>query len=67
MKDFQGYGYHGKFLEVDLSQGQIRNLTKGLTFNAKPYPDFMAGLIEAGGLIEYTRKRLDSRRIKSAV
>ena len=45
-------------LEVDLSGGKINNLTNGITFTAKPYPDFMAELISAGGLIEHTKKRL---------
>jgi len=48
----------GDILEVDLSSGTIKNTTKGKVFTAKPYPDFMSGLIAAGGLIEYTRKRL---------
>jgi 3-isopropylmalate/(R)-2-methylmalate dehydratase small subunit len=50
----------GDVLEVDLSSGKIRNLTRGMTFTAKPYPDFMAELISAGGLIEYTKKRLQN-------
>jgi 3-isopropylmalate/(R)-2-methylmalate dehydratase small subunit len=53
----------GDVLEVDLSSGKIRNLTKGMTFTAKPYPDFMAELISAGGLIEHTKKKLASREI----
>ena len=53
----------GDVLKVDLSSGQIKNRTKGITFTAKPYPDFMAELISAGGLIEYTKKRLASRRV----
>ena len=53
----------GDILEVDLSSGQIKNLTRGLVFTAKPYPDFMAELISVGGLIEYTKHRLASRRI----
>jgi len=48
----------GDVLEVDLSRGKIKNLTKGAEFTAKPYPDFMAGLISDGGLIEHTKKRL---------
>ena len=53
----------GDRLEVDLSCGEIKNLTRGMTFRAKPYPDFMAGLIAAGGLIEHTRQRLAERRL----
>ena len=52
----------GDTLKIDLSRGQIKNSTKGITFTAKPYPDFMAELISAGGLIEYTKKRLANRR-----
>ena len=53
----------GDILEIDLSLGEIQNLTRNITFTAKPYPEFMAALISAGGLIEYTRRRLASRRI----
>jgi 3-isopropylmalate/(R)-2-methylmalate dehydratase small subunit len=53
----------GDLVEVDLSSGRIKNVTSGMTFTAKPYPDFMAELISAGGLIEYTKKRLASRRL----
>jgi len=48
----------GDVLEVDLSTGKIKNVTKGKTYTAKPYPEFMSGLIAAGGLIEFTRKRV---------
>jgi len=53
----------GDILEVDLASGTIRNLTNGKVFTAKPYPDFMAELISAGGLIEYTKNKLANRRI----
>ena len=53
----------GEVLEIDLSRGEVKNITSGRLFTAKPYPDFMAELISAGGLIEHTRKRLDSRRV----
>jgi 3-isopropylmalate/(R)-2-methylmalate dehydratase small subunit len=48
----------GDILEVDLAEGKIKNLTNGKSFTAAPYPAFMSELISAGGLIEYTRKRL---------
>lgn len=53
----------GDILEVDLPTGKINNLTRGLEFTAKPYPAFMAELIAAGGLIEYTKQRIASGRI----
>jgi len=52
----------GDIVEVDLATGKINNLTRGIKFTAKPYPDFMAELISDGGLIEHTKKRLASRR-----
>ena len=51
----------GDILEIDLAKGKIKNVTKGKTFTAKPYPDFMSELISAGGLIAYTKKRLARR------
>jgi 3-isopropylmalate/(R)-2-methylmalate dehydratase small subunit len=51
----------GDTLKVDLSSGRIKNMGNNKEFRAKPYPDFMAELISAGGLIEYTRKRLARR------
>jgi 3-isopropylmalate/(R)-2-methylmalate dehydratase small subunit len=53
----------GDTLEVDLKKGKIKNLTKGTEFEAKAYPDFMGELIAAGGLVEYTKRRLESRRV----
>ncbi len=52
----------GDELEVDLENGVIRNLTRGAEFAAKPYPEFMSALIAAGGLIEYTRRRVAAGR-----
>jgi len=49
-------------VEVELSSGKIKNLTNGMKFTAKPYPEFMAELISAGGLIEHTKQRLAGRR-----
>jgi len=48
----------GDILEVDLTTGEIRNITRGKTFVAEPYPAFMMEIINAGGLVEYTTKKL---------
>ncbi len=45
-------------LEVDLAAGRIRNLTRNTIFTAQPYPEFIARLVAAGGLLEYARTRL---------
>lgn len=48
----------GDILKVDVKNGLIYNLTKDKTYKAEPFPGFMQELIEAGGLIEYTKRRL---------
>ena len=47
-------------LEVDLASGTIRNLDSGESYQATPYPPFMLELIEAGGLVPYTRAKLEA-------
>lgn len=47
----------GDELEVDLAKGLIFNKTKDKTYQAQPTPPFMQELIEAGGLVEYVRKK----------
>ena len=44
-------------LEIDLATGRIRNLTKDKVFVAAPYPEFISGIIAAGGLLEYIRAK----------
>jgi len=48
----------GDILEVDLTTGEIKNISKHKTFMANPYPEFMLSIINAGGLIGYTKSRL---------
>ena len=48
----------GDVVEVDLEAGKIKNVTKGKTYSAKPYPEFMMGIINAGGLVPYTKKKV---------
>ncbi len=48
----------GDTLEVDLAAGEINNVTRGKTFVAKPYPEFMMGIIDVGGLVEYTKRKI---------
>ena len=48
----------GHTLWADLSQGVVTNTDTGQFFQAEPYPPFLVDLIEAGGLIPYTRRKL---------
>ena len=49
-------------LEIDLQTGEVRNLTTGQVYRAKPYPKFMMDIIDAGGLIEFTLRRIEAER-----
>jgi 3-isopropylmalate/(R)-2-methylmalate dehydratase small subunit len=52
----------GDELEVALSEGVIRNLTRGDVYRCDAFPDFMNELIEMGGLVPWVRQRLEERR-----
>ncbi|MEN2986377.1 MAG: 3-isopropylmalate dehydratase small subunit [Thermodesulfovibrionaceae bacterium] len=45
-------------IEIDMSTGDIINLTNSKRYKTKPIPDFMQELIKSGGLIEWVKKRL---------
>jgi 3-isopropylmalate dehydratase small subunit len=52
----------GDELEVVLSEGVVRNLTRGDEYGCDAFPDFMNELIEMGGLVPWVRQRLEERR-----
>lgn len=49
----------GDEVSVNLRTGVIKNETTGAEFVSKPFPPFMQGLIEAGGLINYAKGRIN--------
>jgi 3-isopropylmalate/(R)-2-methylmalate dehydratase small subunit len=48
----------GDLLAADLGAGTVTNLRTGRTYQVSPFPPFIMGIIEAGGLVSYTRERL---------
>lgn len=48
----------GDEVEVDFSQGKIRNLTKNEEYEIEAYPEFIQGIIKSNGLINYVGERL---------
>ncbi len=48
----------GDILEINLSDGYIKNISRELTFRATPYPAFIRELISAGGLVAHVRSKL---------
>ncbi len=47
----------GDQVEVDFSKGEIRNVTKNETYTAAPFPEFIRGIINAGGLMASIKER----------
>ncbi|MFZ7112108.1 MAG: 3-isopropylmalate dehydratase small subunit [Desulfatiglandales bacterium] len=47
----------GERLSVDLTSGEIKGLESGRQAFAKPIPDFMHGIIEAGGLVAFIKEK----------
>ena len=47
-------------IEIDADKGILRNLSTQEEYKANPIPPFMQELISAGGLIEWTKKRLNT-------
>ena len=48
----------GDEVSIDMESGVIKNLTKGTEFKSTAFPPFMQELIDAGGLINYTRRKV---------
>ncbi len=48
----------GAEIEIDADEGIIKNLSNGETYKANPIPLFMQELIAAGGLVEWTKRKL---------
>jgi len=47
----------GDLLNIDLSNGIVKNKTSGETYKSEPFPPFMQKIIMAGGLIPYVSKQ----------
>lgn len=48
----------GDVVEIDADSGIIKNITQAAQYTARPIPPFMQELINAGGLIEWTKKKI---------
>ncbi len=46
-------------IEVNFESGVITNSTKNQKYKATPLPDFVRGIVEAGGLIGFAKKLVD--------
>jgi len=57
----------GDSVEIDPSQGRIKNLTRGTEFQAAPFPDFLQRIIDRGGLMPYVEDQLAARAKKDSL
>lgn len=48
-------------VEINFNLGKILNITKGEGYEFSPFPPFLEDIIQSGGLIDYSRKRLKER------
>ncbi len=46
----------GDEVEIDLSAGVIKNITKRETYKTEPFPKFLQDIVACGGLMEYIRR-----------
>jgi 3-isopropylmalate/(R)-2-methylmalate dehydratase small subunit len=46
----------GDEVDVDLPTGRIRNLTNGHAYQARPLPDFVLKIAEAGGIVNFLKE-----------
>ena len=51
----------GDKLEIDITSGKIDDISRHKTLFSKPYPDFMMRIINAGGLVNYTKNNLKGK------
>jgi 3-isopropylmalate/(R)-2-methylmalate dehydratase small subunit len=54
----------GDPLEIDMAAGVIRNLGTGESYKTTPLPKFLMEIVEAGGLVEYTKRSI-SRKVEA--
>jgi len=47
----------GNLVSVNLSTGEIEDKYTGQRFFARPVPDFMREIVDAGGLVKYIKKK----------
>ena len=48
----------GNIVSVDTETGVITDETTGMTFKAKPFPEFIRKIIESGGLLPYLKDNI---------
>ena len=50
----------GDSIEIDADEGIIYNRSRGESYRTTPLPPFLQEIVEAGGLVEYTKRKVRS-------
>ena len=48
----------GSEIEIDMARGIIEDRSRQKLYQTTPLPDFLQEIVEAGGLVEYTRRQV---------
>lgn len=47
----------GDILEIDLSLGQVKNISKNKEYQTQPFPEFLQQIVASGGLINWAKDK----------
>jgi 3-isopropylmalate/(R)-2-methylmalate dehydratase small subunit len=53
----------GAPLQIDMAGGLIHNLSSGESYRTTPLPDFLRAIVDAGGLVEYTKRQVGEVKV----
>ena len=52
----------GDVVRVDMAAGEIINVSQAKTYKFSPIPEFMQELVDAGGLIAFAKKEIETKK-----
>ncbi len=55
----------GDSIDIDMAGGVIHNKSRDESYKTTPLPPFLQEIVEAGGLVEYTKKTVASARVRA--
>ena len=53
----------GDPLEIDMVAGTIHDLSRGESYMTTPLPQFLMEIVDVGGLVEYTKRIIATKRV----
>jgi 3-isopropylmalate/(R)-2-methylmalate dehydratase small subunit len=55
----------GDPLEIDMEAGTIRDISSGESYTTTPIPQFLMEIVDAGGLVEYTKRIIAMKKMSA--